>query len=138
MKQVLHKIASILMAFTVLFSTLSFTVDKHYCGETLVDVAIFGKAQTCGMEMEQNNSNKDCSITKKNCCSEKQEIIKGQDELKISFDTLTFEHQTFIVLFTSSYVSLFENIENKNALYSDYSPPLVVKDIHKLDETYLI
>jgi len=138
MKQVFHKIASFLMAFAVLFSTLSFTVDKHFCGDVLVDTAIFGKAKTCGMEMERITSNKDCSVTKKNCCSEKQEVIEGQDELKISFDTLSFEQQTFLVSYIHSYISLFEVLENNATSYRDYSPPLVVKDIHKLDETYLI
>ena len=139
MKQVLHKISSFLMAFIVLFSTLSFTVDKHYCGDTLVDTAIFGKAQTCGMEMMgQSTLNKECSIVKKDCCSEEQAIIQGQDELKISFDTLSFEQQTFIVSFVNSYILLFEVVDNNTISYRDYSPPLVVKDIHKIDETYLI
>ena len=126
------------MAFTVLFSTLSFTVDKHFCGDVLVDTAIFGKAKTCGMQMEQNTSNKDCSVAKKNCCSEKQEMIEGQDELKISFDALSFKQQTFLAFYIHSYISLFEVLENSVTFYRDYSPPLVVKDIHKLDETYLI
>ena len=69
MKQVFHKIMSLLMAFVVLFSTMSFTVDMHYCGDTLMDTAIFHKAETCGMEME-NPLTDGCSITKKNCCSD--------------------------------------------------------------------
>lgn len=138
MKQVFHKIAAVLMTFTVLFSTLSFTVDKHYCGGNLVDTAIFGAAKTCGMEMEQDTSNKDCSITKKNCCTEKHEVIQGQEDLKISFDTLSIDQQLFIVLYVHSYIALFEKLEKNSSFYRDYSPPLVVKNIHKLDETYLI
>ena len=60
------------MAFVVLFSTMSFTIDKHYCGDTLVDVAIFNKAKTCGMEIQQTDSNSGCSVMKKGCCSEEQ------------------------------------------------------------------
>ena len=41
MKQLLNKILSLSMAFVVLFSTMSLTVDMHYCGDTLVDTAIF-------------------------------------------------------------------------------------------------
>jgi len=33
------------MAFVVLFSTMSFTVNMHYCGDTLVETAIFHKAK---------------------------------------------------------------------------------------------
>ncbi|PHR69777.1 MAG: hypothetical protein COA67_09745 [Lutibacter sp.] len=138
MKQVFHKISSFLMAITVLFSTFSFTVDKHYCGDTLVDTSVFGKAQNCGMEMEQSTFNSDCSVAKKDCCTEKQEVIQGQDELKISFDTLSFEQQTFIVSYLYSYVSLFEVLGDNTTSYRDYAVPFVVKELYKLDETYLI
>ena len=54
------------MALVVLFTTMSFTIDMHYCGNTLVEAAIFHKAKGCGMEM-QKPSTKSCSITLKNC-----------------------------------------------------------------------
>jgi len=52
------------MAFVVLFSTMSFTVNMHYCGDTLVETAIFKKAKGCVNEkvyvefcpMADNNS----------------------------------------------------------------------------------
>ncbi|MCF6278765.1 MAG: hypothetical protein L3J14_00275 [Flavobacteriaceae bacterium] len=138
MKQFFHKITAISLTFVVLFSTLSFTVNKHYCGDLLVDATIFGAAKSCGMEMKKNTSDKDCSLAKKNCCTEKQEVIEGQDELKTALETLRFEQQAFIVSYIHSYISLFEVLENDISSYRDYSPPLVVKDIHKLDETYLI
>lgn len=128
---------SISMAFVVLFSTLSFTIDMHYCGETLVDTAIFKKAKGCGMEM-QNPSTKDCSMTKKNCCSDKQIFVDGQDELKVSFDTLSFEQQQFVISFIYTYINLFEGFDEEINSFQEYKPPLVVRQIYKLDETYLI
>ena len=68
--QVFHKITSMLMAFVVLFSTMSFTIDMHYCGDTLVDTSVFGKAHSCGMEMKKTDSTSDRSIAKKNCCDQ--------------------------------------------------------------------
>ncbi len=44
------------MAIVVLLSTMSFTLDMHYCGDTLVDIAVFKKAETCGMEMQKSIS----------------------------------------------------------------------------------
>ena len=137
MKQVFHKIMSISMAFVVLFSTLSFTIDMHYCGDNLVETAVFKKAKGCGMEM-QNPSTKDCSITKKNCCSDKQILVDGQDELKLNFDTLSFEQQQFFTSFIYSYSNLFEGLEENITSFSEYPPPLIVRSIYKLDETYLI
>ena len=46
----LHKIFSLSMALLVLMSTVSVTIEKHFCGDHLVDVAIFSDAEKCGME----------------------------------------------------------------------------------------
>ncbi len=138
MKEKLHRILSFSMAVLVLLSTMSFTIDMHYCGDTLVDTAIFKKAETCGMEMQKSTSPSECSFTKKDCCSEEQFVINGQDELKISFDTLTADQQLFVASFVYSYIQLFEGLEENVTLYKDYDPLLVSRQIYKLDETYLI
>lgn len=125
------------MAFVVLFSTMSFTVDLHYCGDTLMDTAIFHKAETCGMEME-NPLTDGCSITKKNCCNDEQIVVDGQNELKLQVDKITFEQQVFIASFIYTYINLFEGLDNNVSSFEEYEPPLVVKQIFKIDETYLI
>ena len=81
MKKLVFKIASISLAFLVLFSTLSFTVEKHYCGDFLVDVAYVGHADGCGMEMDARSK-----TTKKSCCKDELHKIEGQDELQQSAD----------------------------------------------------
>ena len=128
---------SLVMAFVVLLSTMSFTVDMHYCGGALVETAIFQKAKGCGMEMEKPSTD-GCSIKVKDCCSDEQLIIDGQDELKITFDKLTFDQQVFVASFVYTYINLFEGLEENVTSYRDYVPPLVKREIYKLDETYLI
>ncbi|WBX71393.1 hypothetical protein PG912_00900 [Tenacibaculum retecalamus] len=125
------------MALVVLLSTMSFTIDMHYCGGTLVDTEIFQKAKTCGMEMQESQT-KDCSITKKNCCNDKQTVIDSQNELKLSFETLSFEQQQFVASFIYTYINLFKDADEDINSYRDYAPPLVVRELYKLDETYLI
>ncbi len=125
------------MAFVVLFSTLSFTVNMHYCGGTLVETAIFQKAKGCGMEMDKP-STEGCAITKKNCCDDEQLAFEGQDELQLQFDKITFEQQVFIASFVHTYIDLFEGLDNNVSSYEEYKPPLVVRQIFKIDETYLI
>ena len=137
-KQVCHKITSILMAFVVLLSTMSFTIDMHYCGDTLVDTAIFHKAKKCGMEVQGTSASSECSIMKKNCCSNEQQFVDGQDELQLSVDKISFEQQVFITSFVYACFNLFEGLEENIISFRDYSPPLVVKDIQKLDEVYII
>lgn len=125
------------MAIVVLFSTLSITVNMHYCGDTLVETAVFQKAKGCGMDM-QTPSTEGCAITKKNCCKNEQLVVDGQDELQLQVDKITFDHQTFITSFIYTYIDLFEDLDNNNATYQAYKPPLVTRQLYKLDESYLI
>ncbi len=137
MKNVFHNILSIAMAFVVLFSTLSFTVDMHYCGGTLVETAIFNTAKGCGMDMNKP-STEGCTITKKDCCKNEQTLVDGQDELQLHVDKISFEQQVFIASFVQTYLNLFEDLDTQAPSYTTYEPPLVIRQIFKLDETYLI
>lgn len=138
MKAVFHKMASVLMAFVVLFSTMSFTIDMHYCGDKLVETALFKKAKGCGMEIE-TTSNSDCNITKKSCCKDEIVIVEGQKELKFSsFEDLNFQQQLFFTAFTYSYINLFEGLPKQTIPHKDYSPPNLVADIQVLDQVFII
>ncbi|MDH7447890.1 hypothetical protein QBK95_19835 [Aquimarina sp. 2201CG14-23] len=122
----------------VLFSTLSFTVEKHYCGRFLVDVAIFSKAKDCGMEMNTHAEDQELQVKKKSCCKDEIIILEGQDELKTSLDQFDQFHQTFITTFIYSYIDLFSLRKEKNIVPKEYAPPELVADIHILYETFLI
>lgn len=138
MKQMIHKITALTMAFVVLISTMSFTMHMHYCGDTLVDTSYFVKAETCGMEMPQPvNTSEDCSAVKKNCCTDKQLTIEGQDELKLSLE-LQMEQQLFAAVFLITYTQLFEIPEETLTVHQDYLPPPLVRKIYQLDQVYLI
>jgi len=138
MKLFIKKITALLMAFVVLFSTMSFTISEHYCGDHLVDSGLFSKAENCGMEMEKPSSNKDCSIKKSNCCSDVIKQFEGQNKLKSDTSTVTFNQQLFIASFITSYINVFEGLEENIIPFKAYSPPFLVKDIQILDEVYLI
>lgn len=126
------------MAFAVLLSTLSFTVEAHYCGDTLVDSSLFQEAESCGMEMQKSTPDSDCSVSKKDCCSNEQLVLDGQKELKSSSENLTQEQQFLLFSFVYSYLEIFEEFEENSSAYLDYRPPLVTHRIYKLVESYLI
>lgn len=134
MKQFFSKIISIVLAFLVLFSTFSFTVEKHYCGEFLMDVSFTGDAEDCGMKMEAKAKTK-----KKSCCKDEIHHLDGQDELQQFFiDDFDLEKQKFVTAFLISYQDLFIKNESKNNYYKDFSPPDIPKDYQILFQTFLI
>lgn len=64
MQRQVVKISSFLLVLIVLFSTFSFTIEKHYCGDFLVDVSFTGKADGCGMEMNKATTKKKKIVAK--------------------------------------------------------------------------
>lgn len=138
MKEFSHKILAVLMSFVVLFSTTSFAITKHYCGDTLIDTAVFNKAETCGMEMDLDSTVEGCSVIKENCCNDEQILIDGQDEVQIQFDKISFEQKVFIASFIYSYVNLFEGLDKNVSSFQEYVPPIVTNQIYKIHESYLI
>ncbi|RZS99793.1 hypothetical protein EV197_1020 [Aquimarina brevivitae] len=129
------------MTVVLLLSTFSFTIQKHYCGATLVDTAWFVKAEDCGMKgmdslsMMSSNDN----VKRKSCCKDELIIIQGQNELKNNL-------HVYKVNQTSAYVApiflTFEfipNTETQRVLFiNNPIPPPPSNKLHKLYETYLI
>ncbi len=123
-----------LLALLVLFSTVSFTFEKHYCGDILIDVSIFSEAQKCGTDTVEEEI-----TTKMMCCKDEIKLVKGQDELKVSnFDDLNFQNQLFISTFTYAFINLFEGLPQQVSPHKDYSPPNLVADIQVLDQVFII
>lgn len=135
-KVFLHKIFSAVLACLVLFSTFSFTVEKHYCGENLIDVAIFTKAANCGMDMDSVSST---YLEKKHCCKDEIVVLKGQDNLKkASFEDLKFDQKLFLSTFVYSFLNLFEGLPELVIPHKNYSPPNLIVDIQVLDQVFII
>lgn len=135
MKKLFQKSGAGLMAFLMLFSTMSFTVEKHFCGNFLVDTAIFSEAETCGMEMHASPED---GVAEDNCCKEQKVSVEGQDELKLNFDQLDLNQQVFLTSFAFTYVDLFQGLPEQIIPFKDYTPPLLVSDIQLLSQTFLI
>lgn len=137
MKHLSHKILSTVMAFVVLFSTMSFTIDMHFCGDTLVEAAVFHKAKGCGMKMDKP-SIEGCAAVKSNCCKDKQLLVDGQDEMQVLAHAISFEQQIFIASFVYTHINLFGGLDKNATFYQAYKEPLANRQLYKLAETYLI
>ncbi len=138
MNKIAQKIMSTLLALLVLGSTTSFAVDKHFCGEHLIDIAFFGEATPCAMETALVEKYGPEHNKKSECCKDEIVIIQGQDEIKLQFDQLTIENLTFLQTFIHTYVDLFEGLERNFVPFEGYPPPLIVSDYQVLYDQYLI
>ncbi|WP_298895798.1 hypothetical protein [uncultured Psychroserpens sp.] len=136
LKQVFHKIGSTVMALLLLFSTVSFTVEKHFCGDVLIDVAVFSDVEKCAMEAFEIEQEE---VTKMSCCKDTIDIVEGVDQLTLkTIDDLDTDQQLFLTSFIYGYNALFEVFPKQNVPHKQYSPPNLIEDIQVLDQVFLI
>lgn len=140
MKSFFQNTISISLAILVLFSTFSFSVGKHFCGDYLVNTALFTKADGCGMKMtSQKNQEKSCEVAKKSCCSDEEIVLEGQDELVTSkYETTTFKTTFNEVVVPTTFNYLLPATKENQYFYPTHPPPLIVCEIYKRDNHFLI
>ncbi|NQX81617.1 MAG: hypothetical protein HRT66_06455 [Flavobacteriaceae bacterium] len=138
MDKISNKILSVTLALVVILSTMSFTINKHYCGDYLVDTAVFSDVKICNMDKTTASYLKECSMTKKDCCSDTSEFIEGQTELKTPVFDLDLNQKVFLSSFVYSYINLFKGLSQSVIPFKNYSAPIIVKDIHVVDCVFLI
>ena len=138
MKAKITKISCFIMALFVLFSTFSFTVEKHFCGEFLVDIAYFGHAENCSGELTIDNCEAGPVNKMKDCCKDEVQKFEGQDDLKLSFNDFDLDQQLILVAFSASFTIVFEGSTSGIVSNEYYPPPLLIKDRVILHEVFLI
>lgn len=138
MKALISKILSVVLAVLVFLTTTSFIMDAHFCGDSLIDLAVIHPATSCGMHSNHNSKSCDNTFSKTDCCKDIQIISKGQERVQPYTYDLTAEQQFFVVSFIYTYVNLFQVLDVNIVPFKDYIPPLLVRDIHSIQEVYII
>jgi len=128
----ISKIGSIVIALLVLVSTMSFTIDAHYCGNILVDKAILSKAQTC--EMHQHMPSEEES----SCCDNEVETIEGQDILQFSKAEFELDIPLEFTVFSLIYFCDLDVFEKQIDEFQFYNPPQYSLDLQLLNQVFLI
>ncbi|WP_235942549.1 HYC_CC_PP family protein [Salinimicrobium oceani] len=141
MKKVFLNTFSFLMAILVLFSTMSFTVEKHFCGKSLVGHAVFSSVKKCKSETHScgvDSMMGHMKMDKEACCSDETDRIEGQDELNFASTSFDFIPQTFIIPLSFIIVDLLPELSPEVINYPPYQPPQLVYDIQVLCQVFTI
>lgn len=134
MKPVAHKSGSVLLAFLLLFSTLSFSMDMHFCGKMLVDYAFFTEASDCGMAME------DSRMADPGCCNDVEIVVLGQDHLEKTKAESVLGPQLVLVALLTKGLPVLLDLDPRVAEppFDDYSPPKLIRDLPVRHQVFLI
>ena len=134
----LHKICALALAFLMLASTVSWTIEKHYCLGSLVDIAFFHEADSCGMGVDWDGGTVVKEDISNSCCVDETISIEGTDNLRISQNDFELNQQFFWHAYSAYYLHFFEVNTAQLVPSSGYPPPILVRDIHVLDQVFLI
>jgi hypothetical protein len=140
-----HRIIASALILLVLMTSVSFTIDRHYCEGELQNINILGKAQSC----QAANSTKEvyCPIHEKmmkmdegkSCCENKVTFVKADNDLvDIDFKIPTTLHfQQFVVAYVLAFHANIHTETQPTLLFS-YQPPMISRDICVLSSTFLL
>ena len=135
MKSIFQHITLSLLSFCFLFSTMSFSINAHYCGNILVDKQVMLPAEKCAMHDADDVHQKD----KDDCCNESNHTVDGQDELQVNLMddiqlpvlALSFPADNF------SYELLYDRLKTTTH-YQDRAPPGKKYSYQILYQSFLI
>lgn len=138
MFSVSKQILAVILSVVVLLSTLTVTVNMHFCGDFLVDTALYQSAEDCGMTIEKSIPDYEPHIRVKGCCQDVQVQHAGQDIYK-SNQNLVVLNKFFwtTTIFRPDAPRSILSDENQLVI-SDYPPPAPLQPLFILHETWLI
>lgn len=137
-----HRYVSFVLALLMLFTSIGFSADFHFCKGELQSFSLIGVAESCHTVMKNCPNHADMVISdnsEKDCCSNKTIEIDDLDtDFNITSDVeLTDVQLKFVASFVFTFYSLSPPRVVKSTSYDKYDP-LVLMDIYVLLERYLI
>jgi len=134
--QRVHKMFSLLMAFLVLLSTVSFSIGKQFCGEELIHVSLYVHTDHYGIDLQSSRS---ASLEKRDCCTHEIEVVQGQDQLKLNpSEEFHVAQQLFLATLIGTSTTHLEGLPLQINPQKPYAPPKLIRDAQVFDQVFLI
>ncbi len=120
-----------------ILSLSTYTLEKHFCGDSLEDIAVFGETEQCCITTESNESNK-LHFSKSNCCNTEINFITVNVFDSLKTNKLTKKEVKFVACFFCNYLDNFTSYSTDYKLFNDFSPPEIWFDKQIKFQTFLI
>ncbi len=123
-------------------SSIGHSVNFHFCGGEINNVAIFSQAQKCivhDRSCDQDTKGNHDSLHNKGCCEDKSVVIDADKYLSKITEKIADKSYQKVPLALIS-ITQIENSLNGLAYshFVKYKPPLIERDITILVQTFLI
>lgn len=122
----LKKITHIALGFLILVSTTGYTINRHYCGNTLETISINSKPEPC------------CDID--GCCHDEAEHFQVKDDFCPTINMPSVVAPEIDVLYNTTFVTYLYKIFNAeftSFTVTEYPPPLKRNTLLSFFQAYL-
>ncbi len=141
MKSISYKITAIFLALNLVFSTISYAVEKHECGGKITDVSLFGESDKCSPLMEsegqKSHDSNELSFSKQTCCKDLNQIIQSTIVIEKSTKNVDIQVLPQVAIIINK-LYLFEGLAENVIPFQYYIPQKIITDIPVLYQTFLI
>lgn len=142
-KVMTYKIVSIFSALLVVLSSLSFSIDRHYCENQLKSISLTGEAKSCLQSSKHKHCHSkvhDSTNHKKGCCENHRVTIESEvDQIAVDVQALDDTGLGFYVHAVDLQEYIFNNVPAGHLILSwqYYKPPILSRDIVVLTQSFL-
>lgn len=160
-QSITYRLSAFFLTFLMLFSSVGFSIDVHYCKGGIEKIGFFGEADECDMmkdakiEVVQETEHACCgnkqkkiaqcekkssdeSFKKGNCCHNENYMLQTvEDGTTSSYLEVSNEDLDFVTVFIINTFYLFDG-ENVGESNYYYKPPLIDYDVTILHQVFLI
>ena len=141
MRNRFYRTVALIMAFSVFTSSVSWSLDAHYCQGKFSGISLLGETSSCH-DVNQGSTclkkKKKChqksiltkTTNKKDCCQNKSFFIEADDQQSTTLSQTTFEnvnHELFPEVLTSKTVGLQDHDYSRT--FFQYRPPPLDRDL---------
>ena len=140
----MKRIFSIFLTLLFVFTTIGYSLATHYCrGEVHKQGLFFLHANdlSCGMEKSDQHTNcahHGSALSKKSCCEDDWQIFKITDDYTSASANEAAVAETAAPLIAAAFVTHPYESENSSFEYLNYRPPLLLRDISVLVQSFLL
>ncbi|HIP37536.1 MAG TPA: hypothetical protein EYG85_11860 [Crocinitomix sp.] len=150
-----YRLNVLFLSFLMLFSTIGFSMDIHYCGGEIDNIGFYEKADVCKMMKQDtgknvpachqknakkcHNDNSQNRVSQKSCCDNQTFVLSSLDESQsVNGYELSNTNLTFITIFVLASYNLFKAETTSSLDFVRYSTPLLKQEVTILHQVFLI
>ena len=133
---IFRTISSVLLICLVFFASSNFMVGMHLCGGHVQNVALFTKAEECGMGKKKSPP---CHRPTRPCCEDEIIVHEGQTfKTELTAAQIVAPAALDIIHSGTLVAEIIPSIPAPASAFYNYDPPLRTRDITVSIRTFLI